>query len=139
MMGKPISWAAFSASSIFSTAWLTGVFRLISSSFFTKRSRSSVSMIASTLVPSTWTPYSLSVPFRYSSVPQFRAVCPPKAKRMPSGRSFLMISVTKCALTGWKYTWSAIPSEVWMVAMFGLTNTLLMPSSRRAFSACEPE
>ena len=64
MMGKPISRAAFSASSMFSTAWLTGVFSSTSSSFFTNKSRSSVFMIASTLVPSTSTPYSSSVPLR---------------------------------------------------------------------------
>ena len=80
---------------MFSTAWLTGTFRSISASFFTKRSRSSVFMIASTLVPSTSTPYSFSMPFWYSSVPQFSAVCPPKASSIPSGRSFLIISVTK--------------------------------------------
>ena len=44
-------------------AWLTGVFMGISSSFLTKRSRSSVFMIASTEVPSTFTPYLSRIPF----------------------------------------------------------------------------
>ena len=131
--------AASMASLVFSTAWLIGVFSEISFSFLTKRSRSSVYMMASTEVPSTSTPYSFNVPLVYNSVPQFRAVCPPKASRMPSGRSFLMISVTKYGVTGKKYTWSAMPSEVWMVAMLGLMSTERIPSSRKAFSACEPE
>ena len=37
--------------------------------------------------------------------------------------------------TGWKYTLSAIPSLVWMVAMFGFTRTEEIPSSRSALSA----
>ena len=44
------------------TAWLIGVFTSISFSFFTKRSRSYVYMIASTEVPNTFTPYFANVP-----------------------------------------------------------------------------
>ena len=54
--GNPMDRAASSAASTLSTAWLTGVFSEISESFLTNRSRSSVFMIASTLVPSTSTP-----------------------------------------------------------------------------------
>ena len=61
--GNPMRRAAARASSIFSTAWLTGVFSSFSLSLRTKRSRSSVFMIASTDVPNTSTPNSLSVPF----------------------------------------------------------------------------
>ena len=32
-----------------------------------------------------------------------------------------------------------MPSEVCTVAMFGLINTVSMPSSFSAFSACDPE
>ncbi len=45
---------------------------------------------------------------------------------------------TKNGVTGRKYTLSATPSEVCTVAMLGLIRTVSMPSSRRAFSACEP-
>ena len=87
--------AAATASSIVSTAWLTGVLMSIPFSFLTNKSRSSVYMIASTDVPRTFTPYLASVPLVYNSVPQFSAVCPPKASRMPSGFSFLITSSTK--------------------------------------------
>ena len=59
---------------------------------------------------------------------------------------------TLSAVTGSKYTWSAIGSDlclststddassrlVWTVAMFGLINTTSMPSSLRALMAWEP-
>ena len=93
--GNPMRLAASMASSMVSTAWLTGVFSSFSLSLRTNRSRSSVFMMASTEVPNTSTPYSFSTPVVYSSVPQLSAVCPPNARRMPSGRSLRIISVTK--------------------------------------------
>ena len=90
------------ASSIVSQACETGTFSPTLFSSLTNRSRSSVFMMAATLVPSTSTPYASNTPLWYSSVPQFSAVCPPKDSSMPSGRSFLIISVTKKVLTGKK-------------------------------------
>jgi hypothetical protein len=56
--------------------------------------------------------------------PQFSAVWPPKASRMPCGRSFLITSSTYSGVTGSKYTLSAMFSDVWIVAMFGLISTV---------------
>ena len=67
-----------------------------------------------------------------------RAVCPPKESSMPCGFSFSMTFSTKYGVTGRKYILSATPSEVCTVAMLGLISTVLMPSSLRAFRACEP-
>ena len=53
--GKPISSAAFIASSTFFTALLSGTFKPISFIFLTKRSRSSVSRIEWIGVPRTFT------------------------------------------------------------------------------------
>jgi hypothetical protein len=41
----------------------------------------------------------------------------------------------------WRLRWSlsAIPSLVWMVAMLGLMSTVATPSSLRALMACVPE
>ena len=38
----------------------------------------------------------------FTPVPTFKPVCPPQASMMPSGRSFLIISVTKKGVTGKK-------------------------------------
>ena len=136
--GYPSSSAAATASSTEETASLLMVFTFISSSFFTNSSRSSVSIIACTGVPSTLTPNSSRVPSSYSLTPQFRAVCPPKARKMPSGRSFSITLRTKYGVTGRKYILSANPSDVCTVAIFGFMSTVEMPSSFIALSACEP-
>src|SRR5574344_88902 len=113
--GYPRRRATISASSIDSTACDDGVFASISCNFFTNKSRSSVIIMASTEVPKTFTPYFCNVPERYNEVPQFNAVCPPNASKIPSGCSFLITSSTKYGVTGRKYTLSAIPSDVWIV------------------------
>ena len=137
--GKPSSCAAFCTSSIVLQASLLMVFTPISSSRFTNRSRSSVSMMACTGVPSTSTPYFSNIPFLYSSTPQFSAVWPPNDNRIPLGRSFSMTRSTNSGVTGWKYTVSATSFDVCTVAMLGLMSTEWIPSSFKAFSACAPE
>ena len=42
------------------------------------------------------------IPFLNNSTPQFKAVCPPKAKNIPSGFSFFITFSTKYAFTGKK-------------------------------------
>ena len=79
------------------------------------------------------------MPVLSNATPQFKAVWPPKDRRMASGCSRAITLATKAGVTGRKYTRSATPSEVWMVAMFGLMSTVEMPSSLRALSAWVPE
>lgn len=43
-------------------------------------------------VPKTTTPYFLKIPYSSNSHPKFKAVYPPKPKKTPSGRSFLIIA-----------------------------------------------
>ena len=136
--GYPRASAARFTSSMLLHASLLMVLTPISSRRFTKRSRSSVSMTACTGVPITRTPYLSSTPRRNSSTPQLRAVCPPNDSSMPSGRSLAMMRSTKSGSTGWKYTLSAMPVDVCTVAMFGFMRIVSMPSSFRAFKACEP-
>jgi len=100
--GYPNSRAALRASCKFSTAWLVMVFTPISSSLPTNFSLSSVSIIACTCVPRTLTPYLSRTPFLYSSTPQFKAVWPPKDKKMLSGRSFSITFSAKYGVTGRK-------------------------------------
>ena len=69
-------------------AWLGATGSLISAIFSANILRSSVAMMASTWVPSTFTSKRSNTPWRFNSTPQFRAICPPKARTMPSGRSF---------------------------------------------------
>ena len=90
-------------------------------------------------VPSTFTPYFVRAPALESPTPQLRAVCPPKPRRMASGLSFSITSVTNLGLTGRKWILSAILSSVWMVAMFGLTRMERIPSSLRALRHWLPE
>ena len=79
-------------------AVLTPMERIISA----KSSRSSVLMMACTGVPSTFTPYLSRMPLRYSSMPQFRAVWPPKESMMESGLSFWITFSVNSAVTGRK-------------------------------------
>jgi len=46
-------------------------------------------------VPITSTLYFFNTPFSASSTPTLRAVCPPKLRRIPSGRSFAITFSTK--------------------------------------------
>ena len=65
-------------------------------------SLSSALSMASTLVPSTLTPCLSRTPLSESSTPQFRAVWPPKPRRMPSGPSFSMTCSTNSGVMGRK-------------------------------------
>ena len=49
------------------------------------------------------------------------------------------IRSTNSGVTAVRWSLSAIPSLVWMVAMLGLMSTVAMPSSLRALMACVPE
>ena len=74
----------------------------ISASTREKISRSSVATTALTGVPSTAQPRRARSPERSSERPTLSAVWPPIEMRIPSGRSFLMISSTKRGVTGRK-------------------------------------
>ncbi len=104
------------------------------------RPRSSARSIASTLVPRTLTPCFSKTPLSASSVPQLRAVWPPKPRRTPSGFSFSMTPSTNSGVMGRKYALSPTNlGSVWMVATLGLTRTTSTPSSFSALIAWEPE
>ena len=53
-------------------------------------------------VPITSTLYFFNTPFSASSTPTLRAVCPPKLRRIPSGRSFAITFSTKSNSIGTK-------------------------------------
>ena len=54
--------------------------------------------------PSTLTLYFSKTPAWYNFTAQFKAVCPPKAAKMPSGFSRSMTLTTNSGVTGRKYT-----------------------------------
>ena len=120
------------------TATLRGVLTPISFNRWTNNSRSSVSTIALTGVPSTFILCFSNTPLLSSSTPQFNAVWPPNVSSIPSGFSFSITFSTYSGVIGRKYILSARSLEVWIVAMFGLISTVLIFSSFRAFNACEP-
>ena len=93
--GKPIFFAAPSASFSLFTAILFGYLAPISSKVLTKRCLSSVFSIAAVGVPKTLTLYFAKVPVLTSSKPQFRAVCPPKERIIPWGFSVFITSSIK--------------------------------------------
>jgi hypothetical protein len=51
-------------------------------------------------VPNTFTLNFFKIPLFESSIPQLRAVCPPKPRRIPSGFSFFITFSTNSGVTG---------------------------------------
>ena len=101
--------------------------------------RANLSLVQRAEGPSTLTLYFSKTPAWYIFTAQFSAVCPPKAAKMPSGFSRSMTLTTNSGVTGRKYTRSAIPADVWTVAMLGLIKTDITPASLSALMAWLPE
>jgi hypothetical protein len=120
-------------------AQLRAVATPISANRSMKNFRSSVSRMVFTGVPRTRTLYLSRTPASSSASPQLSAVWPPKESRSASTSSLTSIRSTNSGVTAVRWSLSAIPSLVWMVAMFGLMSTVAMPSSLRALIACVPE
>ncbi len=100
MRGRPNSASASCASSIVSTARLFGTGSPILIMAVLKRSRSSVSRMASTDVPRTSTPNLSRTPPSASSLVMFRPVWPPIPAMIPSGLSLSMILATTSGTRG---------------------------------------
>ena len=88
-------------------------------------SRSSACLIASRVVPRSFTPYSSNTPASDNCTAILRPTWPPNVANKPQGRSFLITSVTNSRLIGSTYTRSAISVSVIIVAGLELTNTTL--------------
>ena len=95
----------------------------------------SAASIAAVPVPRTLTLCFDRTPFSLRSIPAFKAVCPPKPSSMPSGLSRSITFSRNWDSIGTKYARSTNLESDWIVAMFGLTSTTLMPSSLSALMA----
>jgi hypothetical protein len=101
--------------------------------------RSSPLLIASKLAPISSTSYFSRMPWLWSSIAAFSAVCPPSVGRIASGRSLAMIVSMTCQVIGSMYVASAKSGSVMIVAGLELTRITRTPSSRRTRQAWVPE
>ena len=104
-----------------------------------KSNRSSARRIASTLAPSSSTPYSASAPDSCSSTARLRAVWPPSVGSSASGSSAAITSVIVSTSSGSMYVASAHSGSVMIVAGFELTSTTRIPSRRSTRQAWDAE
>ncbi len=100
--GKPIFRPASSALDRLVHAKLRGTSTEIFCNSLLNISRSSVLIMDATGVPSTRTLCFFKMPSSSSATPQFKAVCPPKASKIPSGFSLAITFSTKYGLIGKK-------------------------------------
>ena len=84
-------------------------------------------------------PYFDKMPASSRLTPQFNAVWPPNDKTSASGLSFSITDSTYWGFTGKRYTLSAERVSVCIVATFGFTSILCIPSSRTALRHWLPE
>ncbi len=136
--GRPTSAANCSASATDSQTRDIGTGSPISMSICLNASRSSALRMVSMPAPSRRTWWRSSTPAAASSIARLRPVWPPSVGSSESGFSRAITRSTDSTVSGSRYTRSATPSSVMIVAGFELTRTVAMPSSRRALQAWVP-